>query len=172
MDRCKRIKKLLPTSNKSDVTSVRLSSKGEHAIYIDTEPTPCVKVCRVNNSQVIARCFLHCVPEFLEVIPAMNLIVVIGKDNKKLFMLALRDHDREYDYANRADRLALILGVKSDKDISKIELPEKVREALKESTKSGQIKHLTLNRRDTGVAVVNHAHINKKITRSSSCALV
>lgn len=104
----------------------------------------------------------------------MNLIVVIGKDNKKLFVLALRDHDRKYKYTNMEDRLAQILGVKSMRDISMFELPEKVKEALKENTKSEQIKHITLNQNERNVIGRQDTVVHKKKSskRSRSCRLL
>lgn len=142
-------------------------------MFIDTLPAPCVKVCRVSDSQLQARCFLHTMPEFLELIPSLDLIVTVSKDTKKFFFLALRDKNRKYKYTNSAERLAQILGVQSSRDVTRLELPEKVKEALKETTKSQQIKHINLNLNEDKVTMNGGQQKQQQLrVRSSSCVIL
>lgn len=174
LQRCKQVKKLLPNRPKSTISSVRLSSKGEHALFIDSSPEPCVKVCRVQDSRLVAQCFLHCVPEILEVVPNLNIIVVIGKESKKLFVLALCDHERLCGYNSYNERLREILSVKSSSENHlSFELCEKSKEKMKSMAKSQQTKHISLTERQQ-----SYIHPRKKNdgnnnnNTSSSCTIL
>ncbi|KAL4228047.1 hypothetical protein ACF0H5_013483 [Mactra antiquata] len=171
LERCKRVKRLLKGKEKGAISSIRLTSKGRHVVFIDTLPAPCVKVCRISDSQLQARCFLHTMPEFLELIPSLDLIVVLSKDTRKFFLLALREQDRKYKYTNHTERLAQILGVQSSRDVTRLELPEKVREALKESTKTQQIKVINLNLNEDKVTM-NGGQNHSTHVKSSSCYIL
>ena len=149
LERCKRVKKLLPRRGKSDISSVRLSRNGEHAVFIDKKPSECIKVCRLSDSQVVGLALLHAIPDIVEIVPSSNVIVTIAKD-KNFFILTLKDGDR-YSLAgstSRAERLQLILHDKIGQRPSpeQLEIPVKIRDFLKEQTKLQQTKNFTLER--------------------------
>ena len=138
------VKRLLPTVDKSTISCIRLSSKGEHAVFIDTNPTDCVKVCRVDNSQIISSCLLHTVPEVVHVFPALNVLVVIGK-NRNLHILALRDCERNYNYRSKIERARSIMGTECTNDITNLEVGEKMRELMKENAKVQKMRNLNVD---------------------------
>ena len=147
--RCKRVKKLLPGRGKADISSVRLSRNGEHAIFIDSKPSDCIKVCRLSDSQIVGVALLHAVPEIVEIVPSSNVIIVIAKD-KNFFILALKDSGRDTlaESKTRAERLQLILLDKRGQTHSteQLQICEKIRDFLKEQTKIQQTKNFTLER--------------------------
>lgn len=162
LDSCTNVKKLLSNEDKiNGISSVRLSSKGEHAVFIARSPTNCVKVFRIRDSQIVARAFLHCVPENLEVVPAINAIVVISK-NKKLFVLTLRDMERKYIFYSREERLTEIISVRSTLDVTTLEMSVDVREELKKTITNLQIKYINLE--SSHGSTYNHSDDGKTIT--------
>lgn len=167
---------MLPNREKSTISSVRLSSKGEHALFIDTYPEPCVKVCRVLDSRLVAQCFLHCIPEMLEVVPKLNVIVVVGKESKKLFVLALCDHERRCAYDSYIDRLHEILSVKSaSHDNISFELCDNTKEKMKSMAKSQQTKHISLTERQQSYIYANGRRKDggrNNSNTSSSCTIL
>lgn len=186
--RCKRIKKLLPEREKSEISSVRLSKNGEHAVFIDNKPSECVKVCRLSDSQIIGIAMLHAIPEMVEIVHSSNVIITIGKE-KTLFILSIKDDDRGLlaKARTRAERLALILGHSMQESVTgkEIKIPESVREFMKEQTRAQQTKNFTLERPRrsltedklavSGNAVTESQMKNKYVNtrrKSSLCRLV
>ena len=176
----KRFKRLLSSRRRGDISSVRLSRNGEHAVFIDTKPTDCIKVCKIENTTVIATCNLHCVPEFIELIPSSNVVVTIGKNNS-LFIMALRDGERSSLNATerRDERLTEILGTANGNSRSKkINFPESLQKQLIENTRALQMKNFSLKLQRTDSADPNPAppppeYANKKLSgKSSTCVVV
>ena len=188
IDRCKLVKKLLPGRERSEISSVRLSKNGEHAVFIDSKPNECVKVCRLSDSQIIGQAMLHAIPEIVEIVHSTNVIIVIGKD-KNLFFLALKDGDREMlaRARTRAERLSLIHGHTAGQSSSgkQLEIPESVREFMKDQTKTQQTKNFTLEKPRRSLtsekldlienSVINEQMKNKYVKpqkKSSACSIV
>jgi len=135
-----------------------------------------VKVCRVKDSRLVAQCFLHCIPEMLEVVPKLNVIVVVGKESKKLFVLALCDHERQCRYDSCQDRLHDILSVKSgtDDEVS-FELCDTTKEKMKSMAKSQQTKHISLTERQQSYIYANGRRKDVEdnhTSTSSSCSIL
>ena len=188
LDRCKLVKKLLPGRERSEISSVRLSKNGEHAVFIDSQPSECVKVCRLGDSQVIGKAMLHAIPEIVEIVHSSNVIITIGKD-KSLFFLCLKDGNREMlaRARTRAERLSLILGHGAGQSVSghQLQIPESVREFMKEQTKAQQTKNFTLEKPRKSLtsekinfvenSVIDDQMKNKYVTtrkKSSTCRLI
>ena len=188
LGRCRMVKKLLPGREKGEMSSVRLSKNGKHAVFIDSKPSECVKVCRLSDSQIIGKAMLHAIPEIVEVVHSSNVIITIAKD-KNLFILGLKDGKREQltRCRSRSERLALILDSSSEETIigSQLQIPEAVRDFMKEQTKIQQTKTFSLERpkkslTDEKIHVnensVEHKHMNNKYVepskKSSMCHIV
>ncbi|KAL3867039.1 hypothetical protein ACJMK2_044276 [Sinanodonta woodiana] len=144
----------------SNIRSVRLSMKGEHAVWIDTKPLDCVKVCRIKDSEIIATCCLHTVPDVIEVLTPFNTIVVIGRD-RNLYLLSLIETSRKFigSASSKGERLSMILDYmesEEEEDTQRgkeIKIPKSVRDKMKIINKRQQVKTLTLTKKDS---VENH----------------
>lgn len=109
----------------------------------------------------------------LEVVPNLNVIVVVGKDSKKLIVLALCDHERQCRYETSVDRFHEILNVKSNNnnDQTSFELCDQAQEKMKTMAKSQQTKHISLTERQQSY-IIRKKDEGEKQNTSSSCTIL
>lgn len=142
---------MLPTSKTDGVSSVRFSSGGRNVAFVDVIPAPCVKVCRVLDNAIVAQIFLHCIPDYIEIVPSLDVMLAVGKEDKKMYILALRT-ERSGDFESKVERLKGILHANGGQSSTpKLELSQKTRESLKQLATDAQIKHMTLTERQASM---------------------
>jgi hypothetical protein len=157
---CQKLKRL-QDSKLEKLSCVRLSRNGVHAVWIDTRPTDCVKVCRVADSTVIAACCLHAMPASITFLASADIMVVTSKD-RHVYTLALCDPEyvtlpaSEYSEERLHSVVRLVSsGGAPHHDIAVKTLPATVQEELRQQAEINKRRNMnfevntTISRKST-----------------------